>query len=139
MGARRINPNPLSQYLSYTRQELSSKLGVTYGTIQNWEKAGLPALGGSPRLYHGAAVIAFLKARNTSRKRKCPDGMLYCIPCRDFREPAGGLVEFHHSPPRPGYLEAICPNCHRIMRRLARRDRLAAIMPNIDIQFGASQ
>lgn len=139
MGRRRINPNPLSQYLSYTRQELCSKLRVCYVTITNWEKAGLPSLGGSTRLYHGAAVIAFLKRRNSSQKRKCPDGMLYCIPCRDFREPAAGMVEFHHRPPKAGYLEALCPVCGRIIRRLARRDHLPLIMPNHDIKFGASQ
>jgi len=139
MGMRRINPNPISRYLSYTREELCSKLCVSYGTILNWEKAGLRALGGSPRLYHGGAVIAFLKQRNSAKKRKCPDGMLFCIPCRDFREPAGAMVEFHHRPPKPGYLEALCPVCGRIMRRLARRDRLPLIMPGLDIQFGASQ
>lgn len=136
MSARRVNPGLVKVNRSYMAGELAALLGVHKNTVSNWGTYGLsPIDGARPALFHGEAVRAFLKRRNAARKRPCPPGTIYCFRCREPRAPALAMVDFVENRPGTGNLTAICGTCETIMNRRARRDALAAIMPNIAIQI----
>lgn len=135
MPAKRLNPNLIKTHYSFTASELAKRLGVHKNTVANWTRNGLPALAGRPALYHGAAVRAFLAARNADRRAPCPPGHFYCFRCRDRRRPALGMVDFTDRPRGAGNLTAICEACGATMNRRARRETLAATMPGLDVQI----
>jgi len=136
MPVRRANPGAVKMHRSYTAGELADRLGVHKNTVRHWQEQGLSPIDGSrPVLYHGAAVRAFLKKRNASRKRPCPPGTLYCFRCRAPRPPALGMVDFVETRPGTGNLKAMCGMCETIMHRRARLSALASVMPGLIVQI----
>ena len=78
MPARRVNPHRVKLHRVYSVQELADCLGVHKNTVRHWQVAGLAAIDGNrPTLFDGKTTKAFLLARQTSRKRPCPPGMIY--------------------------------------------------------------
>ena len=136
MAASRVNPNLVKQHRSYSIDELARCLGVHKNTVNHWRKKGLePIDQGRPILFQGSVVRAFLKLRNSSRKRPCPPGTLYCLRCRAPRAPALGMVDFAPAWSGNGNLSAICECCETIMNRRVREAEIATVMPNCTIQF----
>ena len=107
-------------------------------SVRYWQRDGLkPIESGRPLLFQGAVVRAFLTARNASRKRPCPPGMLYCFRCREPRSPALGMVDFVSiNAQKSGNIRAICGTCETVMHRRASKAALASIMPGCDVQYG---
>ena len=137
MPARRVNPSLVKLHRSYAVGELAERLGVHKNTVRHWQRDGLrPIDGGRPVLFQGAAVRAFLKARNAARRRPCPPGTFYCFRCREPRPPAAGMVDFLAVNARSGNLRALCGTCDALMHRRARRDAVAAVMPGLAVQMG---
>ena len=133
---RRANPHHIKVNFSYTVEEIAVRLGVHKNTVRHWQSKGLaPVDDRRPALFHGASVRAFLIGQRNGRKRPCAPGTMYCLRCREPREPALGMVDYVELQPGSGNLRALCARCGAIMYRRARKDALAAIMPGVDVQF----
>lgn len=140
MSARRASPYRVKINRSYSVQELATCCGVHKNTVRHWQANGLdPIDNRRPALFQGEAVRAFLKNRNTSRKRPCSPGTLYCFRCREPRPPALAMVDYIPTSSEVGNLRAICQCCDAIMYRRARKTDLLKIMPDCDIQFAHGQ
>ena len=136
MPARRVNPHRVKLHRIYSVQELADCLGVHKNTVRHWQGAGLAAIDGNrPTLFDGKTTKAFLLARQTSRKRPCPPGMIYCFRCREPRPPALGMVEFIPGQGTTGNLAALCETCGTVMHRRANVAMIAAIMPRLAVQI----
>lgn len=136
MASRRANPYAVKTHYSYTVGELAALLGVHKNTVRHWQRDGLAALDdGKPILFHGNAVRAYLIKRRAKAKRPCRPGTIYCFRCREASQPALGMVDFVVGNGGTGNLRALCAKCGAIMHRRARRDRLASIMPGLQVQI----
>jgi len=132
----RINPRVAKLHRSYTVEAAAARLGTHKNTIRNWLKAGLEAIDDSrPIMIKGAVLQAFLQRRNNAAKRPCPPGTLFCLKCREPREPALGMVDFVERDGGAGNLKALCGTCSTVMHRRARRSAIGAILPGIAIQI----
>ncbi len=136
MRARRVNPYRVKLHRIYSVQELAHCLGVHKNTVRHWQDTGLNAIDGNrPTLFDGATARAFLVARQTSRKRPCPPGTIYCFKCREPRVPGLDMVEFIPGKGTTGNLMALCDACGTIMHRRANVAKIAAIMPRLAVQI----
>jgi hypothetical protein len=136
VSARRANPYRVKINRSYSVQELAACCGVHKNTVRHWQDNGLaPIDQGRPVLFHGVAIRAFLVKRNSSRKRPCQPGTMYCFRCREPRTPALAMIDYVPVTPISGNLRAICALCDAIMHRRARKADLPLIMPGCTIQF----
>lgn len=136
MPARRANPRGVKLHRIYSTAELATCCGVHKNTVRHWQANGLEAVSNTrPILFDGASVRAFLSKRNSSRKRPCPPGTLYCFKCRHPRAPAMGMVEVTRQNAATGNLVALCEACATMMHRRTRLAAIAAIMPNLDVQI----
>ena len=140
MPARRVNPNLVKLHRSYSVDELARCLDVHKNTVRHWQAKGLePIDKGRPLLFQGATVRDFLTKRNSSRKKPCPPGTLYCFRCRAPRTPALGMVDFVAMRPSSGNLRALCEHCETIMHRRVRDAEIAKVMPGCTVQFVQGQ
>ncbi len=140
MPVRRANPNRVKLHRSYSVEELARCCGVHKNTVRHWQAKGLEPIDKSrPVLFQGATVRAFLASRNSSRKRPCSPGMLYCFRCRAPRAPALGMVDFVPMQPGSGNLRALCQCCETIMHRRVREADIAEVMPGCTVQFAQGQ
>ena len=136
MPARRTNPHRVKLHRSYSVTELANCLAVHKNTVRHWQAEGLtPVDANRPTLFDGRTVKTFLVARNASRKRPTPPGMIYCLRCREPQPPALGMVEFIIGHGTTGNLMAICEACGAVMHRRANRMALAAVMPGLAVQI----
>lgn len=136
MATRRINPQRIKLHRSYTVPELAKRLDVHKGTVRLWRADGLkPIDSNRPAMFQGATVRAFLAKRNTSRKRPCRPGELYCFRCREPRQPAQGALDYLAATGVSGNLRAPCGTCGAIMHQRVRLADLAAKMPKLEIQI----
>ncbi|MXO65301.1 helix-turn-helix domain-containing protein [Altericroceibacterium endophyticum] len=136
MARHRVNPKQVKIHHSYTVHELAERLGVCRSTIRNWQRKGLAPIDGQrPYLFQGVHVRRFLEEQKAKRRQPCPPGTMYCLRCRQPREPALGMVDFSPLRPGTGNLKAICCQCGAVMHRRARQADLARIMPGITVQI----
>lgn len=135
MPTRRVNPYRVKLHRHYDVRELAECLGVHKNTVRHWQGDGLKAIDGNrPALFNGKSTRAFLLARQTSRKRPCPPGTIYCFKCREPRAPALGMVEFIPGKGTTGNLTALCETCDTPMHRCANVAKIAEIMPRLVVQ-----
>lgn len=136
MPARRVNPYRLKLHRSYSVQELADCLQVHTHTVRNWQGKGLkPIDGNRPTLFDGSSTRAFLLESQTSQKRPCPPGTIYCFKCRAPQPPALGMVEFIPGKGTTGNLTALCDTCGTVMHRRANEAKISAIMPRLAVQI----
>jgi hypothetical protein len=136
MRTSRANPQRLKINRSYTILELAECLGVHKNTVRHWQAKGLVPLDEKrPLLFQGSTARAFLAKQQTARKRPCPPGTLYCLRCREPREPALGMVDYVPIKVGSGNLRAFCGTCETIMHRRIRQADIAEIMGGCAVQF----
>jgi hypothetical protein len=134
MPVRRVNPNLIKLNRSYTVSELAARVGVHQNTVRHWVAQGLAPVDHSrPLLFRGDQVRAFLAKLNAGRKQPCPPGTLYCLHCRQPREPALGMVDCVDERRGIGNLKALCWTCETVMHRRVRVSDLSTLMPGLDI------
>jgi hypothetical protein len=134
MGARHPNPRRVKIHRPYTVEQLAAALNLHKNTIRRWTKDGLrPIDDRRPKIFRGAEVSAFLRARRNAAKRRCGPGEFYCLPCRTPKPPAGLVADLYIKHPTVGWLEAICPTCGRMLYRRVNPTRIAMIQGNIDV------
>lgn len=134
MKKRLHNPNLAKMHRSYTVEEVAELYGVFKGTVRNWIKAGLPVLNEKrPMLIKGNDLKAFHQARRKKNKQTCQPGEIYCVRCRTPKIPAGNMADYRIITEKIGNLEAICPDCEKIINRRVSLTKLALVRGNLDI------
>lgn len=110
--SKRANPMAVKAALSYEIGEAAFALGKTPATIRNWIKDGLPVMSSQkPYLISGAAIREYLRDKYKKAKRPLGPGQLYCLACREGREPVDMVAT--HSPLTDGtsLLKGACSYC----------------------------
>jgi hypothetical protein len=135
------NPTLVKIHRSYTVEELAELFGRHEQTIRRWITVeGLQTVDDArPALINGMELREFLAANRKRRRKPCGPGRFYCFGCQTPRVPAGAMVDFVPSPDtaHAGQLQALCPECGRLMQRRATRHKAAAAMPGIAIDYRA--
>lgn len=135
MSGGRANPYKVKLHFSYATSELAACLGVHKNTVRNWRREGLkPVDDCRPELFQGAVVRDFLLKRNARRKQPCSPGTLYCLRCRQPRQPARDMVEYLPIKATSGNLRATCSDCGTAMHRRIRKADIARLMPGCTVQ-----
>lgn len=134
MKKRLHNPNLAKIHRNYTVEEAAGLYGVFKGTVRAWIKAGLPVLNDKrPMLILGSDLVAFHQARRTKNKQQCKPGEMYCVRCHAPRKPAGDMADYRIITEKIGNLEAICPDCDKIMNRRVSLSKLEQVCGEITI------
>ncbi len=122
---RRHDPRRAKIHHSYTVAEAGALFGVHRNTVRNWIRGGLKTLkaGGCVPIL-GSELREFLTRQRAERRVRCPPGAMYCLRCRDAREPPDGLVEMVAITPTTVNLRGICPACGALMHRRASLARM---------------
>jgi len=132
---RSPNPRLAKTHRNYTVAEIAALFDVHKNTVHAWRKAGLAPIDDrrKPLLFLGAALSAFLDARRVKRKRPLRSGQIYCVGCRDAKEPALGMVEYVPLTATSGNLRGLCPTCERLIHRRVSRSKLNSILGSLEV------
>jgi hypothetical protein len=89
MANRRHSARRIKKLWTYNVGEAAKATGATPGTVRHWHKNGLEAVEGIyPLIFRGADIVAFLKARDITRKQPCGPGRMFCLRCKEPKTPA---------------------------------------------------
>ncbi|TXI38906.1 MAG: DNA-binding protein [Nitrosomonas sp.] len=134
MKKRLHNPNLAKIHRNYTVEEAAELYGVFKGTVRAWIKAGLPVLNDKrPMLILGSDLAAFHQERRTKNRQQCQPGGMYCVRCRTPKKPAGDMADYQIITDKIGNLEAICPDCDKIMNRRVSLSKLEQVRGKLHI------
>jgi hypothetical protein len=134
MRKRLPNPRRVKVNRSYTVDEASQLFDCHRNTIRHWQKLGLKPLDGKrPVVFEGSTLAVFLQARRGARRRRLKPGEIYCLPCREPKEPAGSIAEYVPLTDARGNLRGICPTCDRLIHRVVSRASLGTVGGKLDI------
>lgn len=136
MHRKRFTARLIKLHRSYTVDEAARTLGKHKNSVRGWIAKGLPTIDKArPTLINGHDLRCFLETQRKARKRPCPPGTFYCFKCRAPMPPALGMVDYTPTNSTMGNLSAFCEVCETVMHRRARRDTIAAKMPNLHVQI----
>jgi len=134
MKRRRVNPRLAKIHRNYTVEEAAALYGIHRNTVRQWIKRGLPTIDSKrPMLILGRELAAFLQARRLKNKRPCQPGEIYCVRCREPRNPAGDMAEFQRLSANLGNLIGICPRCEAMMYRRVNVAKLEQVRGKLEI------
>ena len=133
--SRTYNTRLVRRAYSYSINEICELFGIHSNTVRSWIRGGLePIDGNRPTLIHGSILTAFLKERQSSRKRACRPGEFYCCSCRSPQRPWERLVGVEILTPDRLLLKAVCGQCASRMNQLGSRSKWAKYEELFDIQ-----
>jgi hypothetical protein len=136
MGARHPNPRLIKIHRSYSVDETARALGVHKNTVRRWQKNGLePVAGKGLTIFRGSVLRAYLEARRSRARRPSPPGHMYCLRCRDTKEPAGRMADLIRTSPTIGNLQGMCPDCQTIMNRRVNLARFHLVRGNLKVSM----
>jgi hypothetical protein len=134
MGYRHPNPRLAKIHRSYSVEEVSRLFKVHKNTTRNWLKQGLSAIDDQrPIVIRGEELRRFLSDRRARAKQTCDPGHIYCVPCRAPKAPAGNMAECIAVSETTGTLQAICPDCGRMIYRRVNPQMLATVRGDLDV------
>lgn len=134
MATRHPNHRLAKIHRNYTVKEIASLFGVHRNTVREWVKRGLPTTDGKrPMLILGRDLTAFIQARRLKNKRTCQPGEIYCVRCREPRNPAGAMADYQAVTATLGNLIGICPCCETMMYRRVNLTKLEQVRGKLDI------
>lgn len=115
------NPWRAKTNRAYTINEVALLYKVTRQTVRNWVSAGLKVCDNSkPILVRGADLRDFLESRRQRKRRPCQPGQIYCVGCREVRQPKDDRAILELSPTGRATIRGQCPVCDsRIFRRVS--------------------
>ncbi|WP_221932875.1 helix-turn-helix domain-containing protein [Thalassotalea sp. PS06] len=110
---KRLNPNRIKKYRSYTIQEAAYTLDIHKNTVARWIKYdGLPIVDNKrPYLIRGTDLKTFIRNRNTEHKKPCGLGEFFCCKCRQSRSSSQVFVEVYPTDNRTGVITGFCNVC----------------------------
>jgi Helix-turn-helix domain len=130
MGKRHPNWQLVKKCRNYTVEEIADLFGLHKNTVRAMLRDGLrPIDDRRPMLFLGGDLANFLRERRA--KSKCPlkSNEMYCLRCREAREPAFGDVEYLPATPSGGNLRGLCPACSGLMHRRVSLARMHLMFP----------
>jgi hypothetical protein len=135
VGALHPNPRRFKQLRTYTIDEIARIAPAHKNTVRRWiTKEGLAPIDDKrPTYVLGRTVIEFLEERRRRSKKSCPPGFIFCLPCREPKDPVGRKAELVLSHLTTGNLRGRCPDCGRLMHRRVSLAKLAAVRGQLDI------
>ncbi len=137
---RRYPVNRVKQSSSYDPGEIAKLFGIHPNTVRHWLKDGLKAIDDRrPIVVHGAALKAFISAKQKAKRQKCAPGEFFCFRCRAPRKPWGGIADASWHTDKIAKLTGLCCVCETTMHRSVRRADLPKFATIIDIQPMASE
>src|SRR4051812_37702236 len=120
MGSRHPNPRLAKIHRSYSVEEMARLFNVHKNTIRSWFKQGLGVIDRQrPIVARGEGIRRFLPGPRARAKRACGPGPFYCLPCRAPKVPAGKMAEYVATSDTTGTLRGFCPDCDRMIYRMA--------------------
>ncbi|WP_440879258.1 helix-turn-helix domain-containing protein [Vibrio natriegens] len=112
MATKRLNPNLAKIHRSYTVEEAAEMLGVHKRTVRNWIKSGLPVIDERrPLLILGTDLKVFIRQQRKRNRRQCKTSEIYCLRCREPRQPSSETVKFIQEAGGIGRVFAQCCKC----------------------------
>jgi len=140
MGMCHPNHRRVKAHRSYTVEELAQLCDVHENTVRAWRKAGLsPVDDDRPTLFKGQTVSAFLKDRREKAKKPCGAGMIFCLPCREPKRPAGDWADYVPITATTGNLRGICPACDRLIHRRVNWTRIGSVAGDLHVRFTTAE
>jgi hypothetical protein len=131
---RRPSHRLVKIHRSYSVDEVSRLCGVHKNTVRQWFRTGLVPIDLSrPVVVLGHELHRYLKQRRADRKVSCGPGRIYCLPCRSPKVPDGNFAELVKDTESLASLQAICPDCGRMIYRRVNPQRLTAVRGNLEI------
>jgi len=125
MALQASKPGRPKIHRSYTVEEVASLRGVHKNTVRNWLRQGLPYLAERrPLLILGRDLSEFESKRRRARKRPCSPRQIFCMRCREPREPVPGTLQFVSSARGAGSLSGSCSHCRALIFRRISADQL---------------
>ena len=134
MAKRRLNPNLAKIHRNYTVEEVAILYGVHKNTVRAWLKNGLKACNDTkPLLILGCDLREFLKTKNNQGKQKCKLWEIYCVRCREPKEPYGGMVDYQPRTSSKGSIVGLCPCCESPIYKFFSLAKLEGIIGKLDV------
>jgi len=134
MKRRRPSHRLVKIHRSYSVEDVSRLCGVHKNTVRQWIRTGLvPIDEARPVVVLGRELHRYLKQRRVDRKVPCGPGRIFCLPCRSPKVPDGNFAELMTETESLGSLQAICPDCGRMIYRRVNPQQLAAVRGTLEI------
>ena len=132
---KKINAARIRQSQTYSRHEISKKLGIHKNTITHWVKVGLAPLDNrKPELFHGSELKRFIKARRQKRKNICADNEMFCLKCRMPRTAKDKSVSIFKPNEKTANLVGECTVCGTTINRRISIGKLAIFEKSFGIE-----
>lgn len=133
---RRPNHRLAKIHRNYTIPEVASLFGLHRNTVRAWIKQGLPTCDARrPTLILGKDLAAFLEARRLKNKRTCQPGEIYCVRCREPRQPGGNMADYRPAEVGHGSLVGICDVCDSMIYRRVNLAKLEEVRGTLDVRI----
>jgi DNA-binding XRE family transcriptional regulator len=128
VSKRHPNWRRVKKHLNYTVEEIAQLLGLHKNTVHAMRRNGLqPIDDRRPMLFLGSALANLLRERRKKGKRPLRFGEMFCLRCRDARQPAFAEVESVSQTAYSANLRGLCPKCSSLMHRRVSLARVHAI------------
>jgi hypothetical protein len=115
-------------------EDTSRLFDIHKNTVRHWLKQGLATIDDQrPTLIRGEELRRFLADRRAKAKQACGPGRIFCLPCRGPKEPAGNMAECVVTSDTTGTLQAICPDCGRMIYRRVNPQKLNTVRGELDV------
>lgn len=125
--------NRAKKHRSYTVAEAARLYGVHRNTVRHWMKNDLSVVRvGGLVLILGEELERFHNDRKAARRRPCPPGTIYCVKCREPREPNPASLGQTSANDRTAVVTGTCSDCGTGLNRRTRLADLQLWMPPVE-------
>lgn len=131
---KKIDPQRIKGYRTYTVNEAAELMGVCVVTIRNWIKKGMRVLDKhGPTLIRGEDMRTYLRDRQAKARFKLAPDELLCMTCKAGRKPAGMMVDYTPYAGKTGRISGLCDTCGGSCNRMVDVAKLPALRQTFDV------
>ena len=119
---------------SYTVSEIAFLYQIHPQTVKNWIKQGLNvAVRTKPMLILGTDLREFLQKKATRNKKTCQPGQIYCVACKEPKQPCNDFALLVSLNQKVGDLIGECPTCNHEIHRKVSLSKVTSWKGNLSI------